>query len=99
MQPLRGDPDNLLLEGTIATEEGKHLTVSVPLTCQGEGLLLPFFHKREAPLRWPPIFCFIATDIETNPGPNFYATGLPGPPRHLTTAFVRSIFKAKVMQE
>ncbi len=46
---------------------------SVPPTSQGEGLPRPFFHQREAHLRLPPPFCFLAPET-SKPTPDRIAT-------------------------
>ncbi len=62
MQPLRGDPDNLLPEGTNATDKASTPKALPPSRSGRRTTSAVFFHQREAHLRLPPPFCFFAPE-------------------------------------
>ncbi len=73
LQPLRGDPDNLLPEGKKATDKASTPKARSPRPARAKEYLCRFFHQREAHLRLPPPFCFFAPET-SKPTPDTTAT-------------------------
>ncbi len=83
MQPLRGDPDNLLLEGTNATDKASTPRLGPP-NRPGRRTTSAVFSPKGGPSPAAVSLLLLrAGDIETNPGPHCYACG--NPVRHGTS--------------
>ncbi len=72
LQSFRGDPDNLLTEGTNATDKASTQGQALP-DRPGRRTTSTVFHLREAHLRLPPPFRFFAPET-SKPTPDRIAT-------------------------
>ncbi len=83
MQPLRGDPDNLLPEGTNATDKASTPRLGPPDRPGRRTTSTVFSPKGDPSPAAASLQLLRAGDIETNPGPHCYACG--NPVRHGTS--------------
>ncbi len=73
LQPLRGAPDNLLPEGTNATDKASTQKARITRLSRAKDYLCRFFSTFPAHFRQPPPFCFLAPET-SKPIPGHVAT-------------------------